>query len=861
MLGYNNDNASYLSFNRRVKRTALGAHRVKRSGATTRLAAALLAVVAAAACGGGGASSRRVQVGAKISTGSLTFASQAVGSTSAAQTVTVMSTGILDLAFTAVTINGANAGEFHKSADTCSSAAILPNSSCTVNIAFAPAAIGARSATLQFNDNASSSPQTVSLSGTGTGSGVSLSSPGLDFGGQPVGSATAALTETVTNNGNADLIISTVTITGANAPAFTKSADTCSGATIAASASCAVSVTFTPPTGGTLSAVLNFADNAADSPQAVPLSGIGTAPVASIAPASLDFSDQNLGTVSTASAITLTNIGGANLVVSAVTLGGTNSGEFSKVGDTCVGATLVPNTSCSVSLTFAPAAAGLRTASVTISDNTSNSPHEIGVTGVGTVPVAGLSTGVITFSHQGQGTTSAAQAVIINNVGTGKLNVSSATIGGPNATVFTKSIDTCTGATVTTTTSCTLGVTFTPSSTATFNASLTIADNTSTSPHTVSLTGTGTASVVGLAPPGLAFGSQDVGTTSATQSVTVTNTGNANLAISTVAIAGTNIADFAKYSDTCTGAVVMPAAQCTVTLTFSPAAGGSRSASLNFADDAPSNSQSVSLGGTGVVPAFVLAPRRAAVAVGGTLQFSAANGGVATSAVSWSVNGTPGGSAAVGTIDANGLYAAPTVSAAQSVTVQATLNSDTSVVAGAAVSIIPTGTVTATGNPLVASYALNVPEASLVSVEFGPDTSYGFRTSPKTVPSGGGPVQILVAGMLSATPYHMRAVVKFLDGTEFDDLDQVFTTGALQASQIPAITVTTTPGLTPNPGIEMLALLSTSPAVTAENVVATDLGGNVIWYFDPGHASYTPNPIKLLPNGNVLLQFDTLGTD
>ena len=256
-----------------------------------------------------------------------------------------------------------------------------------------------------------------------------------------------------------------------------------------------------------------------------------------------------------------------------------------------------------------------------------------------------------------------------------------------------------------------------------------------------------------------------------------------------------------------------------------------------------------------------ITPNTGALAPGGTLQFAAFMGGVSTAAVTWSVNGTVGGSGTVGAISAGGLYTAPQVSSALLATVQATLTANTSLVASASVAVIPPGTVSSTNNPQVASYTLNVPDASTVYIQFGTDTSYGLSTSTQTTPVGGGQVQILVAGMRGFTPYHLRAVVQFLDGTQFTDSDQVFTTGGLSAAQIPSMTAATTPGMTPNSGIEMLQLVDTSPTGTAENALATDLSGNVIWYFDPGNSTLFPNPIKLLPDGNMLINYDTQGND
>ena len=264
---------------------------------------------------------------------------------------------------------------------------------------------------------------------------------------------------------------------------------------------------------------------------------------------------------------------------------------------------------------------------------------------------------------------------------------------------------------------------------------------------------------------------------------------------------------------------------------------------------------------TGPVPLSV-DPSSVALAPGSSAQFSAFGTGVSSSNVIWSVNGTVGGSAAVGTITPFGVYTAPPGSSPMLVNVQATYPSTNTSVSASAV-IIPPGTVSTTHNPLVASYSFNVPEASQVFVQFGPDTNYGLQTSSQTTPSGGGQVNIFVAGMRASSTYHMRAVAQLPDGTQFTDSDQMFTTGAVPASLVPSVTATTTPGMVPNSGIEMLDLVNVYGKSSAERAVATDLNGNVIWYYDPGpgFANLIPNPIKLLPNGHILINYSNPDAD
>ena len=103
---------------------------------------------------------------------------------------------------------------------------------------------------------------------------------------------------------------------------------------------------------------------------------------------------------------------------------------------------------------------------------------------------------------------------------------------------------------------------------------------------------------VSLSPASLTFAAQNTGTTSAAQSVTLTNTGNGSLSIASVGLAGTNSADFSQ-TNSCPSNVAA-GANCTISVTFAPTAGGSRSASLSVADNASGTPQTVNLSGTGI---------------------------------------------------------------------------------------------------------------------------------------------------------------------------------------------------------------------------------------------------------------------
>ena len=112
---------------------------------------------------------------------------------------------------------------------------------------------------------------------------------------------------------------------------------------------------------------------------------------------------------------------------------------------------------------------------------------------------------------------------------------------------------------------------------------------------------------VSLAPASLIFGSQTINTTSAPQTVTLTNTGGATLTLSSIGITGADVNDFAVEKNTC-GATLAPNDNCQISVTFTPATTGSLSAAVSITDDAPGSPQAVSLVGTGTAAVATLSP-------------------------------------------------------------------------------------------------------------------------------------------------------------------------------------------------------------------------------------------------------------
>jgi hypothetical protein len=211
-----------------------------------------------------------------------------------------------------------------------------------------------------------------------TAPSATLSPTSLSFGNQAVDTTSAAKKVTLTSAGTANLTISNIAITGANAGDFAET-DNCP-ANLAPGKKCTISLTFAPSRIGSRRASLTLTDNAAGSPQNVPLTGKGLVQAA-VSPTSLTFASQTVGTTSAPKTVTLHNNLAAKLTVNSIAFAGANPGDFAET-NTCDG-NVPAKGKCTISVTFTPAATGTRTATLTVSDSANNSPQTASVTGMG----------------------------------------------------------------------------------------------------------------------------------------------------------------------------------------------------------------------------------------------------------------------------------------------------------------------------------------------------------------------------------------------------------------------------------------------------------------------------------------------
>ena len=240
--------------------------------------------------------------------------------------------------------------------------------------ASATAALGTSTVTITGTSGSLTATTTVTLTVTASGPVVTLSPTALVFAKTVVGTTTTAKSVTMTNTGSATLNISSIVISGDFAQAT--STKPC-GSTLASGKNCIIKVTFTPTQLGLRTGNITITDNASNSPQTVPLSGTGIAPV-TLTPVSATYSARTVGTTSLPKTFNLKN--NQSVALNSIVI--STTGDFSVSATTCA-ASLAAKTNCTISVVFTPTLVGTRTGKVSVADNASNSPQASNLTGTG----------------------------------------------------------------------------------------------------------------------------------------------------------------------------------------------------------------------------------------------------------------------------------------------------------------------------------------------------------------------------------------------------------------------------------------------------------------------------------------------
>lgn len=304
---------------------------------------------------------------------------------------------------------------------------------------------------------------------------------------------------------------------------------------------------------------------------------------------SLNFGNDLVGATAFQS-VTFTNTGTGSVNISQAATTGSGFGVSGFSG----AMTLAAGQSLALMVNFGPTTAGSATGSLNVVSNTTNSPNMISLSGKGVQPQIAVIPGSVSFSNVTMGVTNT-QMLTISNPGTANLSVSQAMLGGTGFSFSGLALP----LSVPAGGSSTFTVAFNPPAAVNYSGSLTLVNNTPNSPLNVTLGGTGVSPTVQLSasPTSLNFGSITPGT-SATQSVTLTNTGNSSVSLSQISASG------AGFSDSGFALPLTLAAGQSTTLnaTFAPTTSGSFSGKVTVTSNAANSPLAVTLSGSGTAP-------------------------------------------------------------------------------------------------------------------------------------------------------------------------------------------------------------------------------------------------------------------
>jgi Abnormal spindle-like microcephaly-assoc'd, ASPM-SPD-2-Hydin len=517
-----------------------------------------------------------------VSPSSLSFGNLATGS-STAQTVTISNTGNSSVSISQITESGAG----FSNAALGLPLSLAAGQSTSFLVAFAPTTTGSFAGSITVVSNAANSPATISMSGTGVQPQISATPSSVSFGNISV-AATGTQTITIRNPGTTTLTVTQASLVGTG---FT-SAGLTLPLTVPPGGSSSFNVGFTPASASTFSGSITLVSNAPNSSLVIPLAGTGisTNLQLSVSPASLSFGSLTTGT-SAVQTVTISNTGNSSVAISQITESGAG---FSNAA-LGLPLSLAAGQSTAFLVAFAPTTTGSFAGSITVVSNAANSPATISMSGTGVQPQISVIPSSVTFGNVSVGVNNT-QTITIRNPSTAAVSVTQASLAG---TGFTSSglvlpLSIAPGG------SSSFTVGFTPASATNYSGSVTLISNAPNSPMVVPLAGTGISTNLQLSvsPASLSFGSVTTGT-SATQTVTISNTGNSSVAISQITESG------AGFTNAGIGLPLsLAAGQSTSFLVgFSPATTGSLAGSITVVSNAANSPLMIALSGTGTTAA------------------------------------------------------------------------------------------------------------------------------------------------------------------------------------------------------------------------------------------------------------------
>jgi hypothetical protein len=333
------------------------------------------------------------------------------------------------------------------------------------------------------------------------------------------------------------------------------------------------------------------ADDATDAPITVD----APANAFTAAPAAVSFTAPV--TATTRNTVVFTNTAASASAPVTLTVGGANASVFAVETSTCTGA-LGAGATCSARVAFTPTAATSYAAHLTLTDGISS--VVVGLTGIGTTATGlTVSPALKDFGAVGVGATSSYFSFIVTNTGSVPAGALGLAFDTGATGDYLLATNPCADATLAAQATCTFSVGFKPTVAGTRTATLQVTDAASGGQTGISVTGVGViAGGIVISPAMYDFGAVNVGDSAFAHQFTVTNTGTVTTGVLGTVLGGTNLGDFLKMADNCTGQTLAPGLACTLFIAFEPGAAGARTAHITVAAT-PGGSADADLSGTG----------------------------------------------------------------------------------------------------------------------------------------------------------------------------------------------------------------------------------------------------------------------
>lgn len=556
-------------------------------------------------------------------------------------------------------------------------------------------------------------------SGQGSTPGAGILTPSttsVAFGNVSVGS-TSSQTVTVNNTGTAAVNITSAAISGTGFTVISGSG----AVSIPVGQSATVQVQFAPTSDVASSGTLMVTSDASNSPLSVSLSGTGTEAIMQMSPATLNFSNVQVGQSSTQS-VSLTNGGNSNLVVNSAVISGTGftmSGLSAPV-------TIDAGKNATFSVKFSPTSTSGSTGTIVFQDNAASSPQTMALTGSAIAAGSTLSAnpGSVNFGNVVVASNDPTP-ITLTNSGNATITINSFGVTGAGFSITGLTA----GETVAAGGTAQFSAAFDPTVAGASTGTISITSNATNGTLSIPVSGTGTAGVLSASPSSIPFGNLAVNS-SATVPVTLTNTGTAALSITASGITGTGFSMSSLAAQS-----LNPGQTASFNVTFAPTTATSASGSVSISTNLPSSPLTIALSGTGTEAQISANPSSVSfgnVAVGsnGSTQVTLKNGGNSTLTISQiSVTGTG--------MSQTGLSTSTTIAAGASANFNAIFTPTSGTAISGSISITSNGA----PSPLVINLSGTGTQAQIsanpTSVTFGTVTVGNSNSQPITLKNNG----------------------------------------------------------------------------------------------------------------------------